>query len=42
MPMNVSKGLKFSHAACVTKNRHNCTVRSQEAQVTEKLGAHNP
>ena len=28
--------------ALVTKNRHNRTVCSQEAKVTEKPGAHNP
>ena len=31
----------FSHAAHVTKNRHNRMVCSQEAKVTEKSDAHN-
>ena len=41
-PTHLIENSTFSHAACVTKNRHNLTVCSQEAKVTEKPGAHNP
>ena len=41
-PMHLIENSKFSHAAHVTKNRHNRMVCSQEAKVTEKPGAHNP
>ena len=37
----VIKISEFSHAACITTNRHNHTVCSQQAEVIEKLGAHN-
>ena len=40
MPMHLIEISEFSHAAGVTKNRHNRMVCSQEAKVTEKPGAH--
>ena len=41
-PMYLIENSTFSHAARVTTNRHNRIVCSQEAEVTEKPGAHNP
>ena len=40
-PTHLIEISEFSHAARVTKNRHNRMVCSQEAEVTKKLGAHN-
>ena len=42
VPMHLIENSTISHAAHVTKNRHNRMVCSQEAKVTEKPGAHNP
>ena len=39
-PTHLIEISEFSHAVRITKNRHNRMVYSQEANVTEKLGAH--
>ena len=39
-PTHLIEISEFSHAARVTKNRHNRMVCSREAEVTEKSGAH--